>query len=633
MRRTGGEAIPILDSAGVAVGFCVWASTWPCYRLHDGSAAAKDVALDSARNVFKSAAAKYTTRVTSPEYFHVATHASRTYFRMGDLRDADVWMCYDGKINNVCSNFPFQWPRSGEVDAHSLAVDPSGEGSCVWALGDKMTFVSFSARSPDKPCRGKSPEIRVIPGESHCGGIEGNIMTWDSISLRGALVLEGGSARVTVRDEAGLQITGLQQRRLDTRLSLNDLPVSGSTSELIFEFAFEGAMQDSFMDDSQLELDVRWTGGPVQACIVADAPPKVIVAEGSVHVRIEGDVVGDAACLALVLLVMPMIFCKGCWSGAIDNKSNDEEGSDDSCVDDHEACDSCDDEDDHHEDEVREEYCGGDAGMYDPCDSEVDHNDYGFECTPAFGACPVSWSPDVTVSSRPGESDCILSCALFRLPLPAGERGATFTEGLNLARGAKVLAADNVTELTVVSIESNMTDTLVELCVCDPFIMYDITTPSHHVLVPGRNSQTPYEDVQANSLRAGDLVICSDDQSRKLLSVREVVKPGEVEVLKIVFEPDMPVAVFKPPLTILTKGNKKKKLRRGQKCKKSETANDSGEQPTPAPNDTINEHGDYLAGSKLCLKVKNTFIDAHFQEEEGSQASGSARWRSSSAPL
>ena len=40
---------------------------------------------------------------------------------------------------------------------------------------------------------------------------------------------------------------------------------------------------------------------------------------------------------------------------------------------------------------------------------------------------------------------------------------------------------------------------------------------------------------------------------------------GEVTVLKIVFDPDLPVAVFRPPGCIHSHGHKRKKIRRGGK--------------------------------------------------------------------
>jgi len=275
--------------------------------------------------------------------------------------------------------------------------------------------------------------------------------------------------------------------------------------------------------------------------------------------------------------------------------------------------------------------------------SDGDDDDMEVEFERIQVSCPMSWIPDLLVATK--ESDCILSCALFKVPSPAGQVGATYTEGRNLVQASTVLAADGITTLQVATIEENDTDTLIELCVRDPFIMYDITTPSHHVFVPARRDQTKqpsvdicsvrqlttlYEDVPAKDLQVGDMVVCSDCMPRKLSSIREIAKPEKVKVLKIAFKPDMPVSVFKPPLTVLTKGNKKKDLRRSRKGKQPQFS-PATEHPRCEPMRSEPDISDDVDSARpdFALTVKNTFIDVQPPIEEDFIC----RRRSSSAPI
>ena len=68
--------------------------------------------------------------------------------------------------------------------------------------------------------------------------------------------------------------------------------------------------------------------------------------------------------------------------------------------------------------------------------------------------------------------------------------------------------------------------------------------------------------VPAAQLKVGDEVVV-DGVPTKLTSVHSI--PGEVRVLKITFQPDLPVAVFHPQPCIHSLGHKPKKPHRGGK--------------------------------------------------------------------
>ena len=93
-------------------------------------------------------------------------------------------------------------------------------------------------------------------------------------------------------------------------------------------------------------------------------------------------------------------------------------------------------------------------------------------------------------------------------------------------------------------------------------------TPDHPVQVPdarGELEKTLY--LPAGQLKVGDWVVLDSGEASQLTGVN--LQATECEVLKIVFEPDLPVAVFSPPPCIRSKGHKKKpSMRRGGECRK-----------------------------------------------------------------
>ena len=88
-------------------------------------------------------------------------------------------------------------------------------------------------------------------------------------------------------------------------------------------------------------------------------------------------------------------------------------------------------------------------------------------------------------------------------------------------------------------------------------------TPDHLVQVAdpkGEAEESLY--LAAGQLKAGDLVVLDSGEAAALSSV--VLRREACQVLKVVFEPDLPVAVFSRPTCILILGHKRKPpIRRG----------------------------------------------------------------------
>ena len=76
--------------------------------------------------------------------------------------------------------------------------------------------------------------------------------------------------------------------------------------------------------------------------------------------------------------------------------------------------------------------------------------------------------------------------------------------------------------------------------------------------------------VAAGTLKEGDLVVLDSGEPMALTSVESW--SVDCEVLKIAFEPDLPVAVFSCPPCILSKGHKKLPKRRGRMCQRGKGA-------------------------------------------------------------
>ncbi|CAE7541712.1 unnamed protein product [Symbiodinium sp. CCMP2592] len=154
-----------------------------------------------------------------------------------------------------------------------------------------------------------------------------------------------------------------------------------------------------------------------------------------------------------------------------------------------------------------------------------------------------------------GSSGCSVKQNCFMLDAIFKSRMDVFREGSDLQKGSQVLAGDGKTVLEVVefSKEGQATE-VVDLQAGAATLR---VTPDHPVQVPneGGNAGRPLY-VPAGKLKAGDFVM-NDSGEPVALTTAETL-PVECKVLKIVFKPDLPVAVFSSPSCILSKGHKKK---------------------------------------------------------------------------
>lgn len=183
----------------------------------------------------------------------------------------------------------------------------------------------------------------------------------------------------------------------------------------------------------------------------------------------------------------------------------------------------------------------------------------------------MSW-----ISVRP---HCFMSNALFRT---ISDQTEFYLSGDKLVKGSRVLADDCKTILEVVcKPEQFEVNKVIKLQAGDATLF---VTPDHRVPVLRGPSGEPC-DVQAQDIQQGDSVFVNGFPSY-LTSVEQHVLPQNQTVLKIAFQPDMPVAVFTPPPAISTKGYMMRRIRRGGMSKRGQpgkAAHDHLSIPDTAP--------------------------------------------------
>ena len=164
--------------------------------------------------------------------------------------------------------------------------------------------------------------------------------------------------------------------------------------------------------------------------------------------------------------------------------------------------------------------------------------------------------------------NCFMLDAIFK------SRMDVLREGSDLQKGSQVLAGDGKTVLEVVDISKEaQTTKVVDLQAGSATLR---VTPDHPVQVPneGGNTGRPL-CMPAGKLKVGELVMLDSGEPAALTSAETLAM--ECNVLKIVFKPDLPVAVFSSPSCILSKGHQKLQTRRGVRGRGKEAAHPTDE--------------------------------------------------------
>ena len=176
---------------------------------------------------------------------------------------------------------------------------------------------------------------------------------------------------------------------------------------------------------------------------------------------------------------------------------------------------------------------------------------------------------------------CFMSDAIFKTRSCGND---FFLPGGDLKKGSQVVAGDGATILKVVANP--------ELCRASEVVDLQAgaatlrVTPDHLVQVPvpdatgesGKIAENrDYDYLAAGDLKVGDHVMLDSGEPVVLASVDR--RPADCEVLKIVFEPDLPVAVFSSPPCILSKGHKLKPSTRRGKDKNRGRSRGTADQP------------------------------------------------------
>lgn len=149
-----------------------------------------------------------------------------------------------------------------------------------------------------------------------------------------------------------------------------------------------------------------------------------------------------------------------------------------------------------------------------------------------------------------GKPCCYLADTYFKVVTADGE---ILSPAKMLFKGAQVVAANGTPVEVVQPPEQHRVDAVIELQADHSSL---VVSPDHRILIPGNKT------VQAMELEVGSEVILDGTQA-KLTSMDWKLEP--TMVLKISFRPDLPVAAFMRPPSILSKGSRKRQFRRGKK--------------------------------------------------------------------
>ena len=199
----------------------------------------------------------------------------------------------------------------------------------------------------------------------------------------------------------------------------------------------------------------------------------------------------------------------------------------------------------------------------------------------------ASW---FTVSRGTVKPHCFMTDAVFKTRSYGADfflsYGADFfIMGRDLKNGSQVVAGDDVTILKVAKTpEICEASEVVELRAGDAVLQ----VTSDHLVATGEPQESVYR--AAGQLKVGDLVMLDSGEAAALTSV--ATRRMARQVLKIQFEPDLPVAVFSRPTCILSLGHKRKPpIRRGGRGPKVPRSADDGLDRASIP-DTINDYMD-----------------------------------------
>ena len=187
-----------------------------------------------------------------------------------------------------------------------------------------------------------------------------------------------------------------------------------------------------------------------------------------------------------------------------------------------------------------------------PSDAALDLDDEKSDLAEQLGYSLVD---EDRASVLSGSSGCSVKQNCFMLDAVFKSRMDLFREGRDLQKGSQVLAGDGKTVLEVVEISKEGQATEVVDLQADSATLR--VTPDHPVQIPDESGEPGrHVYMPAGKLKAGDFVMLDSGEPVALTSAE--TQPSECKVLKIVFKPDLPVAVFSSPSCILSKGHKKK---------------------------------------------------------------------------
>lgn len=166
------------------------------------------------------------------------------------------------------------------------------------------------------------------------------------------------------------------------------------------------------------------------------------------------------------------------------------------------------------------------------------------------------------LSGRDSEEHCFMSDAIFKKK-SGDDTDTGFVSASKLEKGCIVVAADGNTPMMVSQMPKIYnTNRIVELragCA-----VLSVTRDHRFPMLDSVLSER--REAKAIELRPGNLIF-AQGRAVELEHVQEHILEHDVEVVKLVFTPDPPIAAFAEPMAIASHGSRKMPLRRGGKKK------------------------------------------------------------------
>ncbi len=259
----GGNFMPTATAAGVSDGFCLArGGATSCYDLNGNDVTAgKSTFAAYVHSHPLPYGGSWLTLGAAVLANGPAVSNSRTLWQDGSAK-----VCWDWTTNAECTGYD---TSLGVNDLfYETVVDPANP-TCVWALGDEGMLTATSSLDGGFCTSAVKTQVVATPSANYCDG-RAHPMAWSRIQVFGVPSTAYGSAKVTIRDSAGIVVGDWNAKTTTLPVDISSIPVAGSTTTLAVEVELLGITDPKPFDATPSPyVSVSWTGDPQQVCFDA----------------------------------------------------------------------------------------------------------------------------------------------------------------------------------------------------------------------------------------------------------------------------------------------------------------------------------------------------------------------------